>query len=130
MSTESRDVPVSSRPRSSTTAVTEVLDGEAVVYAEGTRALHVLNPTATLIWARLDGERTVREIALEFSAAAGAPYDRVLNDVQDAIRSFDAMGLLAGSGAAIAEGPEQIEHGATVVVVGTDLRFLPEPPHG
>jgi hypothetical protein len=131
MSIESRDIPVSSRPRTSPAAVTEVLDGEAVVFVEGTTELHVLNPTATLIWSCLDGKRTVREIALEFSEAAGVPYDLVLSDVQDAVRSFETMSLLAGSGSVdgVVEAPKAPDPGSEAVV-GTDLRFLPEPPYG
>jgi hypothetical protein len=43
--------------------VVHVLAGEAVVFDPGTGDLHRLDRTATLVWQRLDGERTVDGLA-------------------------------------------------------------------
>ena len=40
-------------PRS--TVATAELDGEAVIFSEETQNMHVLNPTATIVWACFDG---------------------------------------------------------------------------
>jgi hypothetical protein len=117
------------RPTRAKLTSTEVLDGEAVVYVEGTHALHVLNPIASLIWQNLDGGVAVGELAAMLSETFAAPYDVVLADVLATADSFAARGLLEG---VPATEPVQVEGALPEVdvVPGTDLRFLPEPPHG
>ena len=110
-------------------ANTEILDGEAVIHVEGTHSFHVLNRTASLVWQNLDGSMAVDEVAAMLSDAAGAPYEVVLTDVLTTVRSFGALGLLDGVHSTEplkrADPPPEGDP-----VPGTDLRFLPEPPHG
>jgi hypothetical protein len=117
------------RPTRAKLTTTEVLDGEAVVHVEGTHSLHVLNPIASLIWENLDGGVSVGELSAMLSETFGAPYDVVLADVLTTVESFAARGLLEG---VPATEPAQVEEVLPEVdaVPGTDLRFLPEPPHG
>ncbi len=119
-------------PRPRDTTVTEDVDGEAIVYLEETGALHVLNPTATLIWQHLDGQVSVDELAASLSDASGAPLDVVQADVLQAVRSFGAAGLLdgvQGSPVQPTVPPSGAAQGHTIPQ-GDDARFLPEPPHG
>ena len=41
------------------------IDGEAIVITPGDSTLHTLNSTATFIWDRADGTRTLRQIAAQ-----------------------------------------------------------------
>jgi hypothetical protein len=119
------------RPRPRDSVATEILDGEAVLHREGTRALHVLNRTATVIWQNLDGEITLDELSALLSEAANEPLDMVQRDVLRTVQSFGASGLLhAVEGTDSEEGEGDRAHGENVTVSGNDLRFLAEPPYG
>ena len=73
------------------------LDGEAVIYVEGTGDLHHLNPTATIVFGLCDGTTTMREIAKDISDAFGVPVDDVEMQVRDLIRQFRKAKLLEPS---------------------------------
>jgi hypothetical protein len=63
-----------------------------------TGALHVLNGAAAVVWAELDGERTVDAIVADLSTAAGADTVRVHADVTGFLDQLQRSGLLsAGS---------------------------------
>jgi len=71
------------------------LDGEAVLYdAELIRPL-LLNSTAAMVWAALDGVRTVEDVAAELSVRFGAEPQQVSADVAAVIARFDELGLIA-----------------------------------
>ena len=72
------------------------LDGQAVLYLESSNAMHVLNPTATVVWFCLDGNGTVSEIARDISDAFGADPETVKADVLRVVREFADDGLLSG----------------------------------
>ena len=72
------------------------LDGQAVLYLESSNTMHVLSPTATLVWACLDGTGTVAEIAQDISAVFEADTSTVRQDVLEGVRALAADGLLAG----------------------------------
>lgn len=72
------------------------LDGEAVLYDEETEALHVLNPTATVVWSVLDGEVSLAELAGELAEAYGLEIDEVTGQVVDLTRQLGGQGLLDG----------------------------------
>jgi len=71
------------------------LDGEAVLYDSELIRPVLLNSTAAMVWAALDGVRTVEEVATELSVRFGAEPQQVAADVAAAIASFDELGLLA-----------------------------------
>ena len=71
------------------------LDEEAVLYDEKHARPVLLNSTAAVVWAALDGLRTVEEIAAELAVQFGAERQRVAADVAAAIASFDELGLLS-----------------------------------
>lgn len=83
-------------PRRSPDVVGEELDGEMVLYDEAAGGLHVLNPTATLVWKGLDGTTPLGELAAELAAAADADPAVVRRDVLAVTAEFAALGLLAG----------------------------------
>jgi hypothetical protein len=77
-------------------AYTVELDGEAVVLDEEQNRLHLLNHTATLLWACLDGTGTLAEIAADVAATVGMPVTQIMDDVVALARTLGAEGLLAG----------------------------------
>lgn len=72
------------------------IDGEIVVYDPGTRSLHHLNPTATVVLSQLDGSATVKEVARDLAAAYQVPADEMQRQIRVLIRQFRHMGLLRG----------------------------------
>ena len=72
------------------------VDGEVVLYDDGARVFHRLNPSASVLWACLDGASTLSEIAADLAEAYRVAPARVLDDVVSAARRFGAAGLLVG----------------------------------
>ena len=73
-----------------------VLDGESVLFHEGLGRAHLFNPTATLIWTELDGERDVATLIRGFVEMTGGPAAVIERDVLAALQQFADLGLLAG----------------------------------
>ena len=69
-------------PRSDVTAV--VLDGEAVLLAEGASEAHYLNEIATLVWNTFDGSATLDELATDFADVFDTDIDIVRGDIVSA----------------------------------------------
>ena len=68
---------------------------ETVLYNEESGAIHVLNPTALLVWNLCDGEHGLAEmeqaIRAEFSVGAEHPVSK---DIQEVLENFSKEGLL------------------------------------
>lgn len=77
-------------------AVTEELDDEAVVYHEEHATMHVLNPTATVVWDLLDGSATLGELIDALAEASDVDAGTVEADVLALARDLGRMGLLEG----------------------------------
>jgi PqqD family protein of HPr-rel-A system len=77
------------------------LDGEAVIYDDGSGDLHHLNASATLVAGLCDGTATVRELSADISSAFGVPYDEVERQVRALLRSLRRAGLLAARKATV-----------------------------
>jgi Coenzyme PQQ synthesis protein D (PqqD) len=75
-------------------------------------ALHVLNPTATLLWQCIDGVSTIEEICTDLADVLAVPYERVLADASAVIDDFRAKGLLLDASAPPAEPDPVPESGA------------------
>ena len=73
-----------------------VLDGESVLFHEEYGNAHLFNPTATLIWTALDGDRDVDTLVRSFTESTGAPLEVIERDVLTALGRFAALGLLDG----------------------------------
>jgi hypothetical protein len=83
-------------PRASGAVVGVELDGEAVLYHEVANTIHVLSPTATIVWNLLDGEHDVASVVSELAEVFEVPPERMLEDVLAAVRAFGGQGLLEG----------------------------------
>ncbi len=88
---ESEFVPV---PRPNVAAV--VLDGEAVLLAEGSANAHYLNEIGTIAWTAFDGAATLDELASDFAEVFGAELDVVREDLLTLARQIGRAGLLEG----------------------------------
>ena len=84
------------RPRARGDVVFRPLVREWVLYDPETRLLHVLNPTAALVWSLCDGAHDVDAIAGEMRDVIGEPpdMDTLRVDVVGALQSFEEKGLL------------------------------------
>lgn len=72
------------------------LDGEAVLLEEEVGTLHVLSPTATIVWNLLDGRSEVAAIVADLADVFEVPEGRMRDDVLLAVREFGRQGLLDG----------------------------------
>ena len=85
------------RPIRKPSVVSKKLGHETVLYDQETRAIHVLNPTAILVWELCDGQHSPEEIEHSLRAEFRAEEKAgVLEDVAHIIERFHAEGLLAG----------------------------------
>ncbi|MDO8392259.1 MAG: PqqD family protein [Actinomycetota bacterium] len=76
---------------------TAFLDDEAVLYlVHETRAV-LLNPTAAVVWAAIDGETSVAEIAALLAETFHAQPATVRDDVELVLRHLMELGALARS---------------------------------
>ena len=66
--------------------------GQVVLYVDG--AVHVLSPTAALVWQSCDEDVTVEALAQEFAESFGVAYGSVLADVLAAVRELVERGLV------------------------------------
>ena len=81
-------------PRPDVTAV--VLDGEAVLLAEGASEAHYLDEIATLVWRTFDGSATIDELVADFAEVFNADVEVVRADIVALTQGVGRAGLLAG----------------------------------
>jgi hypothetical protein len=72
------------------------IDGEAIVLDEAQNRLHLLNATATIVWACCDGSGTMAEIAHDFAEIVGIPTEQLESELVTLVRTLGAEGLLEG----------------------------------
>ena len=84
------------RPKSRSDVIFRPLDDSWVLFDPVSEQLHVLNLSAALIWAHLDGESTPEAVAGSVGSAFKPPMtaDQVLADVQQTLLRFQEAGLL------------------------------------
>jgi peroxiredoxin len=70
--------------------------GTELVITDAGGHVHMLNPTAALVWQSLDGEHSLDTLAEELSSATGTDLSRVSQDVIGLTRELGRMGLLDG----------------------------------
>jgi len=68
--------------------------GEMVVLDLGGKQIHQLNSTASFIWERCNGQRTVAEIAEELTGAFDLNHEAAREAVEATLRRLDELGLL------------------------------------
>ncbi|MGH2784165.1 MAG: PqqD family peptide modification chaperone, partial [Actinomycetota bacterium] len=81
-------------------------DGETVLVDGTTGAVHLLNPTAAVVWRCLDGTGTIDEIVADIADVFERDPGGVRDDVLEVVRRFGRQGLLEGVGITLAEEPE------------------------
>jgi hypothetical protein len=74
-------------------AIEDFEDGSLALLCEQLRLVH-LNPMARDIVGRLDGERTVWQVAEAVAQAHGQPFERVLSDVLELLTALEAQGVV------------------------------------
>ncbi|HXG05477.1 MAG TPA: PqqD family protein [Candidatus Binatia bacterium] len=70
------------------------IDGEMVLLDRHRNLVHQLNSTATFIWDRCDGARTVLDIARDVAHAFDVTPERAAADVMTTILQLEAVGLV------------------------------------
>jgi hypothetical protein len=80
----------------SASVVSVELDGEAVLLHESDETLHLLSPTATIVWNLLDGRSPLDEIAADLAEAFNVALNQMEHDVVGVVKDFGARGLLQG----------------------------------
>ncbi len=71
------------------------IGGEALLYSADEEAIHILNPTAQLIWELCDGTRTITDMeqTIRTNFFVSTEYD-VRQDIRHALAIFVDKGLL------------------------------------
>ena len=71
--------------------------GEAVVITPADSTLHTLNETATFIWERADGTRTLEQIAAELEAEFDVDPAILRSDAESFVTEAVTKGLMLSS---------------------------------
>src|SRR4030042_3625494 len=75
------------------------LGGEFLIYSAEHKEIHVINPTAQLIWELCDGTHTIDEIAQELRAHYSiSPESDVTADIHHPLNIFKSKDLLENEG--------------------------------
>ena len=91
-----RSFDANDRPRRHPDSSYREIGGEGgLVVLPGRAEVKVLNPVGVKIFALLDGERTLREIASEVAAEFDVGSETALRDARDFLSDLDAHGMLA-----------------------------------
>jgi hypothetical protein len=78
--------------------VSKKLGDETVLYDQAGRAIHVLNPTAVIVWDMCDGRHTAQDMARSLRSGFQTGQDTdILEDVKGIVKRFRAEGLLQES---------------------------------
>jgi Coenzyme PQQ synthesis protein D (PqqD) len=103
------------------------VDGEAVLLDERSGRLHLLNPSAALVWACFDGVSSIGEIVDDISDELGAPRDVVLAGTLSVSRQLADEGLLANVDPARRKSDDSGTVETSIEL--SDGRFVSEPPN-
>ena len=75
------------------------IGSETLLYGAGDKAIHVLNPTAHLVWELCDGAHTVADMERAVRERFAVPEGRDLRaDIEQTLQVFAAKGLLDVAG--------------------------------
>jgi hypothetical protein len=87
------------------------IEDELVILDRERGVVHQLNGTATLVWKRCDGERSVRDIAVELARVYDVSVDTAERDVETTVLRLAELHLLAGvGGEGLPTAPPQGDH--------------------
>jgi hypothetical protein len=85
---------VDEHPRRRADLGVRVVDDETLVLDRAGGCIHQLNTTASFIWQRCDGQRTIHEIADDLARAFDVDADTARDAVTTSVRRFTELGLL------------------------------------
>jgi len=85
---------VGDRPKRRSDVSIREVEGDTVVLNRAAEQIHRLNSTASFIWHRCDGRRTVRDIADELTGTFDVEPEAANEAVVAALRQLDQLGLL------------------------------------
>lgn len=71
------------------------IEGEIVLYQTAAETIHVLNPSASVVWKMLDGIEDVEAVSRRLAEEFEIELVLMLEQVSDVIRDFARQGLLA-----------------------------------
>jgi len=75
------------------------LGGESLIHSAEHKEIHIINPTARLIWDLCDGTHTIDDIAQELRAHFSIPPERdVTADIHNTLRILKSKDLLEDEG--------------------------------
>ena len=83
------------RPLRRTDITAKDIGDETLLYSAEEEAIHVLNPTAKLIWELCDGEHSLEEMDQALRASFAVPEEHnVARDIRRTLEVFASKGLL------------------------------------
>jgi hypothetical protein len=85
---------VDDHPRRRTDLGVRVVDDETLVLDRVGGRIHQLNTTASFIWQRCDGQRTIHEIVDDLAHTFDVDADTARDAVMTSVRRFTELGLL------------------------------------
>ena len=89
-------LPCLRNPRTRPGLDTRTIDDEMIVLDVARQRVHRLNPTASFIWQRCDGQHSSDDITASLAAAHAVAIDRVAADVHRTLREFERLELIIG----------------------------------
>ena len=93
---QASDIGASFVPVRAASAYTVEIDSEAIVLDEEQNRLHLLNATATIVWACFDARSTLAAIAADVAENVGLTTTQVTDELVALARTLGAEGLLEG----------------------------------
>jgi len=83
------------KPAQNPDIATKEIGEETLLYGANAEAVHILNPTAKLIWDLCDGKHTIADITQEIlDTFSGIEADHANNDVQQTLTVFLEKNLI------------------------------------
>jgi hypothetical protein len=81
-------------PKHSVRCAWQVIEGEAVVIDLATRRVMGLNPSGSMLWSLIDGERSVMELGAKLAAEFDLAPEAAQQHATDFVTRLAARGLL------------------------------------
>ena len=83
------------KPLHKTNLILKDIGDEFLIYSAEHKEIHVINPTAQLIWNMCDGDHSLSDIEQEIRARFSIPPERdITGDIQSTLNIFRTKGLL------------------------------------
>jgi hypothetical protein len=106
-------------------------DGEAILVAEATGELHLLNRSAALLWQCFDDESSLADICFDLADVLGVPFERALTDTLEVVDGLAAQVLVYDGRGSGPTGPgHEPELRTTELEIPRRPGLLEEPPGG